>query len=331
MPAHHRVAGALAALVVLAACAPAHSAGQGGGTRQTPPASSTATTIPAFSHVFIIVMENESASAIYGNYSAPYFNQLAQQYAAAMDYFAVSHPSLPNYIALTSGTSTNFDGTDCTVGNDCHVSGNNSNIADKIEASGRTWTAYMESMPAPCALQNAGTYAVRHNPFVYYDDIRDGSNNRCATHDVPYDQADFATTLANGPVPNFVWITPNLCDDGHDACGGDPIANSDAWLAQNVPPILGSNAFQQGGVLFITWDEGTGDDACCGLNHGGGQVAMLVISPLARRAYRSSGSYTHFSLLRTIEESWHLSPLSNPDPSIQSAVHPMGDFFNPST
>jgi hypothetical protein len=273
-------------------------------------------------------MENEGAQAIYGNAAAPYINQLANQYASAQNYFAVSHPSLPNYIALTSGTPNPLDGTDCSVSTDCRVPGtNNSNIADEIEASGHTWVAYMESMPGPCALQNSGTYAVRHNPFVYYDDIRTGPANRCATHDLPFDRAAFQDALARDQLPDFVWITPNLCDDGHDACGGDPIAHSDAWLAQTVPAILASAAYQQGGALFITWDEGSDNSACCGLSSGGGQVATLVLSPLARQGYQSTVAYTHYSLLSTIEQSWHLGLLHNTSPAVQPLTQPMNDIF----
>jgi hypothetical protein len=281
------------------------------------------------SHVFVIVMENKSASEILGNQNAPYINRLAAQYGLATRSFAVSHPSLPNYIALTGGSTYSLDGTDCSVGDDCHVAGSHTNIADEIEASGRTWVAYMESMPSLCALADSGAYAVRHDPFVYYDDIRDGPNGRCARHVLPYDAGAFQSLLGGNSVPDFVWITPNLCDDGHDSCGGDAVAQTDGWLAHTVPTILGSSAFQQGGALFLTWDEGTDDAGCCGLGQGGGAVATLVISPLARRGYRSSIPFDHYSLLRTIEDGWHLGELGNTNPATQPYTLPMSDFFQP--
>ena len=148
---------ALLALVI-AAC----SSGTNGPLSASPAPTAASTKIPRFSHVFVIVMENESAQAILGKPAAAYINQLAGQYDVALRYFAVSHPSLPNYLALTSGTTAPLDGTDCGVSSDCHVPGANSNLADEIEASGRSWVAYMESMPAPCTLMNSHQYVVRH-------------------------------------------------------------------------------------------------------------------------------------------------------------------------
>jgi hypothetical protein len=315
----------LACAMLLAAC----TIGSVGVSDPASPApTASATTLPPFSHVFVIVLENEGADAILGNAAAPYINSLAAQYGVALRAYAITHPSLPNYIALTSGGTANLDGTDCSVdASVCHVSGNQTNIADEIEASGRTWAAYMESMPQPCGLDNTDLYAVRHNPFVYYDDIRDGSNDRCATHDLPYAAGRFQQALASGSVPDFVWITPNLCNDGHNACGGDPIAHSDAWLQQNVPPVLASAAFQHNGVLFITWDEGSDSAACCGLASGGGRVATLVISPLGKSMYQSSQSYSHYSLLRSIEDSWRLGELNNTNPATQPGTNAMDDFF----
>lgn len=290
--------------------------------------------MPRLGHVFVIVLENEGADAILGSGGAPYVKRLAGQYGSAAEYFAVTHPSLPNYIALTSGGTHGLAGSDCSVSATCHVPGSMTNIADEIEASGRTWVAYMESMPGPCALADAGddssgAYAVRHDPFVYYDDIRDGANDRCVTHVVPYDAAELQTRLASGNVPDFVWITPNLCDDGHDSCGGDPVAHTDAWLARNVPPILASPAFQRNGVLFLTWDEGTSDDGCCGLASGGGRVAALVVSPLGRPGYQSSVPYDHYSLLRTIEDGWGLRELGDSNPATRPGTAAMSDFFAP--
>lgn len=323
-----RAGGSFARVVGLLACVVL--AGCGGPVGPLP--VGTARPTPRFGHVFVIVLENEGADAINGSARAPYVNRLARQYGSASQYFAVTHPSLPNYIALTSGGTQGLDGSDCSVGTSCHVAGTRSNIADEIEASGRTWVAYMESMREPCGLADAGddrggAYAVRHDPFVYYDDIRDGANDRCATHVLPYDAAEFQTRLISGNVPDFVWITPNLCDDGHDACGGDAVANTDRWLLRNVPPILASPAFQRNGVLFLTWDEGTSNDGCCGLASGGGRVATLVISSIGRTGYQSSVPYDHYSLLRTIEDGWGLDELGASSPTAQPGTAPMSDFF----
>jgi phosphatidylinositol-3-phosphatase len=313
--------------MVLTSCSFAPPPADKGSTVGPGPAPTAAVTGPAFSHVFIIVMENEAAGAIYGAQDAPYINELGSHYAEGLDYYAVSHPSLPNYLALTAGTPNPLDGTDCSVGPSCHVAGSNTNVADEIEAAGRNWVAYMESMPAPCTTSDAGNYAVRHDPFVYFDDIRNGPNSRCANHVLPYDASAFATQLQSDHVPDYVWISPNLCDDGHNTCGGDPVAHADSWLAQNVPPVLASPAFQQNGVLFVVWDEGTSNAGCCGQGQGGGTVALFAISPLAKSGLRSTVPANHYSLLRTVEVAWHLGQLANTNPAIAPDTNTLAPLF----
>ena len=267
--------------------------------------------VPAFSHVFLIVMENEESSSIVGNPAAPYVNGLASRYGLATNYYAASHPSLPNYLALTAGSTFGMT-SDCTT---CYVGA--SNIADQVEASGRSWKAYMEDMPAPCYTGAwSGTYAMKHNPFMYYNDIRTNAA-RCAAHVVPFSQ--FSTDMSAGHVPNYVFITPNMCNDMHDC----RVSTGDGWLQRMVPTITGSAAFQNGGVLFITWDEGASSAGCCG-NSSGGRVATLVISPLAIAGYRSGIAENHFSLLRTIEDAWHLGQLGAAG---NAATTPMREYF----
>ncbi len=252
-------------------------------------------TLPNFSHVFLIVMENEESTGIMGNNAAAYINALATGHGLATQYFAVSHPSLPNYLALTAGSTFGI-ASDCTG---CYV--NATNIADQVESSGRSWKGYLESMPSSCYVGDAYPYMQKHNPFIYYNDVRTNPA-RCAEHVVPFTQ--LSTDLVNGTVPNLAWITPNMCNDMHDCS----IATGDAWLANVVPGILASSAFQNGGVLFITWDEGESSAGCCG-NAAGGQVATLVIAPNGVAGFRSTIAETHYSLLRTIEDAWGLSAL----------------------
>ena len=252
-------------------------------------------TLPNFSHVFLIVMENEESTGIMGNNAAAYINTLAAGHGLATQYFAVSHPSLPNYLALTAGSTFGI-ASDCTG---CYVDA--TNIADQVESSGRSWKAYLESMPSSCFVGDAYPYMQKHNPFIYYNDVRTNPA-RCAEHVVPFTQ--LSTDLVNGTVPNLAWITPNMCNDMHDCS----IATGDAWLANVVPGILASSAFQNGGVLFITWDEGESSAGCCG-NAAGGQVATLVIAPNGVAGLRSTIAETHYSLLRTIEDAWGLSAL----------------------
>jgi hypothetical protein len=261
------------------------------------PTPTPSASLPVFSHVFVIVMENNEYNNIIGSTSAPYINKLANQYALATQYYAVSHPSLPNYLAMSAGSTFGIT-TDCDT---CWV--NATNLADQIEASGRSWKAYMESMPAPCTVADSGLYAQRHDPWVYYNDIRTNTA-RCDAHVVPYTQ--FGADVAGGTVPNFVWITPNVCSDMHDCS----VSTGDTWLSQNVPTILNSAAFKNGGVLFLVWDEGDTSAGCCS-QASGGHIAMLVISPLAIAGFKSATGEDHYSLVATIEDSWSLGRLAN--------------------
>jgi hypothetical protein len=260
-----------------------------------PPAPAPAA-LPAFSHIFVIVMENREYGAIIGRPDAPYVNSLVARYGLATNYYAASHPSLPNYLALTAGSTFGI-ASDCTS---CYVSA--TNIADQVESSGRSWKAYLEDMPTPCYMgASTGNYAMKHNPFMYYTDIRNNPA-RCAEHVVPFTQ--FGVDMSTGQLPNFVWITPNMCNDTHDC----PVATGDAWLGNIVPRITGSAAFRNGGVLFITWDEGSSNASCCG-DAWGGHVATLVISPRSIPGVRSSIAENHYSLLRTIEDGFGLGHL----------------------
>jgi hypothetical protein len=274
------------------------------------PSTTTAqtATIPAFSHVFIIVEENAESTRVLEN-PARLINQLAPQYSLATDYHAISHPSLPNYIAMVAGDTFGIT-TDCL---DCFL--NQPNLADQIEASGRSWRAYEESMPAPCFVGSSGPYAQTHNPFIYFDAIR-GNPDRCNTSIVPFSQ--FAADLASDNLPNLSFITPNLCSDGHD-CSWEV---EDAWTAQVVSTIVASPQFQAAGVLFLTWDEGSSNASCCGGSAQGGQVATLIASPVARVGFRSGVTTSHYSMLRTIEDAWGLQPLMH-----AAEASPMTDIF----
>jgi phosphatidylinositol-3-phosphatase len=159
----------------------------------------------------------------------------------------------------------------------------------------------MEGMPSACFVGDAYPYMQKHNPWIYYNDIRTNAA-RCAAHVVPFSQ--LGADLAGGSVANYVWITPNMCSDMHDCS----IATGDAWLSQHVPAILNSAAYRNGGALFITWDEGSTNAGCC-TNAAGGRIVTLVISPLGRTGFKSSVPETHYSLLRTIEDSWKLPRL----------------------
>jgi phosphatidylinositol-3-phosphatase len=270
--------------------------------------------VPAFKHVFVIVLENKAYDQIIGDNRASYLNTLAHQYALAHNYYGIRHPSLPNYLAMTGGDTFGVK-IDCI---DCFVDA--PNLVDQLEGAGRSWKAYMESMPSPCFVGDAAPlYRQKHNPFIYYDNVR-MDPARCAKI-VPFTQ--LKTDLEANALPDFVWMTPNMCNDAHDC----PVSTADAWLKTWVSAIMASPAWRDDGALFITFDEGPSSDTsgCCQYARGG-RIATLVVSPLARAGYRSEVAYDHYSLLRTIESAWGLPPLAN----VGCDCSPiMADFFQP--
>lgn len=242
--------------------------------------------------VFTIVMENKSQSDILGNKAAPFINSLAAQNAVAAGYRDnLVHPSEPNYIWMVAGE--NFGVLDDNDPISHHLD-STSHIADQLEAAGLTWKEYAESMGQPCGVTGQYPYQPKHNPFVYFNDINGWDGNafhpeaRCNEHVVDYSQLD--ADLASNQVPKYVFITPNMIHDMHDGS----VADGDKWLSQEVPKILGSEAFNNGGVLFLTWDEGGGypqsDDP-----------PMIVISPHAKRGYVSQTSFNASSYLKTVQ------------------------------
>ncbi len=250
-------------------------------------------TIPNFDHIVLIVLENEYLQNVIGSAQMPGFNALAGKYVLLSNYFAISHPSLPNYLALVSGSTQNIT-SNCT---DCFV--NSPNLADEIEASGRTWKSYLESMPSPCFVGNKSPYAQMGNPFLYFDSIR-LDPARCKRSIVPLTQLD--KDLAAGQMPNFAFIMPNLCNSGHDCAA----ATADGWLKAMVAKLQASSALGQNSLIIITFDEGVKKDASIRTR---GQVATLLISPLAHPAFIDPAAYSHYSLLKTILAAWKLPDL----------------------
>ena len=248
------------------------------------------------SHVLVIVIENAESAEVLGNRSAPYLNSLARRYAIAGESYAITHPSLPNYLALTSGTTAGIS-SDCTG---CRV--RTRNIVDQLEAAGLTWKAYLEDVPGPCfSGAGAGGYAKKHNPFAYYTDVA-GVAARCRRL-VGLEQ--LATDLRCGRLPTFAWLTPNLCDDGHD-CG---VQGGERFLARTVPALV--RELGPHGFLLVTWDEGISDRGCCrGAAHGG-HVLTLVIGPDVRRGAHLRAPVDHYGVLATIEQALALPALAH--------------------
>lgn len=239
----------------------------------------------------------------------PNYNKYIQQNTLLTQYYAVTHPSLPNYIATFSGDTHNIT-TDCGK---CFV--NAPSLPDQIEASGRTWKAYLEDMPRPCYIGDTLTYVQKHDPFIYFDPIR-LNTPRCEQSVVPL--TDLDADMASGKLPNFVYIMPNECDSGHNDYL-DPncsLANADVWLGGWVDKLqayLGPLAVSQPSLIVLTWDEGQGSHSCCGLpkDDAGGRVATVLISPLAKSGFQDATPYTHYSLLKTIEAAWALPYLGH--------------------
>lgn len=282
-----------------------------------PSASGQATATPASTpspsfaaeHVFVVVMENQDFSDIYGRSSADYVTQLAETYAYANNYDAVEHPSLGNYLDMTGGTSVGTSG-DCSPSNSCHVT--SANIVDEFEAKGITWKGYFESMGAPCRMTDTSgeEYEAHHNPFAYFESIRTDPA-RCAAHTVDYSQ--LAADLASADTtPNFSFVAPS----GPTHNGSHSISGGDTWLSQNIPPILSSPACtQQQCLLVVTWDEDNYE--------GRNQVLTVFAGSAAKSGYVSSVAYNHYSLLRTFESIFSVAPLTEND----AAASPMSDLL----
>jgi phospholipase C len=237
-------------------------------------------------------MENHSYGEVIGSPEAPYINGLAGACGLATNYHNISHPSLPNYIAATSGRGVAQLGP---FGSDCKPSRGCSTTSSSIFAQVPTWRAYEESMPKNCDRRNRRAYAVRHNPPPYYTSLAG-----CRANDVPVPR--LAADLAAGRLPAFSFVTPNLIDDMHDGS----IAQGDTWLQANLPAILESPAYRGGSVVvFITWDEGEGgssNECATNVTDVGCHVATLVLSPSTARESRASALFNHYSLLRTTEQ-----------------------------
>jgi phospholipase C len=280
-----------------------------------------------FRHVFVIMMENTGIEALQGNTNAPWINQAMQTYAVAGNYYGVTHPSQPNYIASTAGTTSGVpDDSDVTV--------DLPNIVDQLEAKHHTWKAYMQSLSL-CNGDKLATscgnqlYERKHDPFVSFSDIQ--SNPARMANIVDLSQLD--TDLAHNTVPDYSWISPDQCNDMHGRGGGgssDPcdfsneqslIQAGDTFLSTWVNKITSSKAWNGESVIFITWDEsdftgsgpfGFGDTrGCCDANPGGGHVLTLVIQRNQSKDPTASYQlYNHYSMLATIEDSWNLGCLA---------------------
>ncbi len=258
--------------------------------------------------VFLIVAENHRFSQIKGSANAPYINNtLLPQASYAEQYFTPpgNHPSLPNYLWLEAGRNFGIADNNSPRSNHQRTT---AHLVTQLRDAGISWKTYQEDIRSgSCPLTDVDLYVSKHNPFIYFDDVsnlNDTSSAYCVAHVRPF--AELATDLQSNNLPQYVFITPNLCNSGHDACPPlfDSIRQTDIWLAANVPAILNSKAYQNGGALFLTWDEGDGD--------ADGPIGMLVLSPYAKGGgYSNTIRYSHGSLLRTVEEIFGVSLIAD--------------------
>jgi phosphatidylinositol-3-phosphatase len=294
-----------------------------------------------FKHVFTIMMENTGIEALLSNPNAPWINQAILNNGVAGNYYGVTHPSQPNYIAATSGALNG-------VTNDNDITVDVPNIVDQLESNGKTWKAYMQSLSL-CAtkLDHAcgnQLYERKHNPFVSYLDVQTNAGRMANI----VDSSQLSADLANNTVPNYVWISPDQCNDMHGRGGGGPsdpcdfsqvqslIAAGDTFLSATVGQIMASRAWKDNSVILITWDEsdftgtgnfGFGDDrGCCNsvAGQGGGHVLTLVLTREGG-ARASFTPYNHYSLLRTTEDALRLDCLANACDTAN--VKPMADLI----
>src|SRR5213596_302811 len=259
-----------------------------------------------FGHVFIVTEENTDYVDVTSS-SMPYLTGLAAQYGLATQYYANTHPSIGNYFELATGqVLTNDDGSSTIQ--------NVPNIVRSLLGAGKTWKSYAESIPNACYLGgDTGNYARKHNIFPLLSDVaNDPTGQGC--NNVPFTQ--FATDLANGTLPTFSNIVPNLCNDAHDCS----LSTADSWLQTHIAPLIASPVFQQDGLLIIVFDESGGDNTL-----GGGRVYWAAISPKSKRGYQSTTTYQHPSTLRLILKGLGV----NVFPGASATAPDMSEFFNP--
>ena len=249
------------------------------------------------SRVAVLVLENRSYDEVIGSPEAPYLNGLARRYALATRYYAIGHPSLPNYIALIGGSTFEIRG-DC---NGCDTEAHS--LVGQLDAAGLSWKAYFEDLtsnrrPGP----RTGSYNPHYNPFVYYEGIRSSALGRSRVVDFDELRSD----LRRGTLPRFSWIAPGVLHDGHNGS----LRAADRYASVLVPQILRGLGPQ--GVLYVTWDEGARSD-WSGVRgtRGGGHVALIAAGGDARRDVTSPIPANHYALLRTIEAGFGLPPLGH--------------------
>jgi hypothetical protein len=294
---------------------------------------SIVTTVPRYQHIFLIVMENHDYDDIIGSKQAPHLNALARQYGLATNYWAVSHPSEPNYIALIGGSTFGVVDDNSYTQNAI----NEPYLGSQLEAARLTWKSYQQGLPAPGftgdTSNSAGNvYASKHNPFLNFLPHYPESQRAAEMANI-VPGAQLATDLNSDAAPNFAFITPGLCEDMHGdpACGDEDhlISAGDNFANDTVTQIMRSSMWSHGNnAIVITWDESTLGLAIGprGIDAGGGHVPTIVITSHGPRGVTDSAPYNHYALLLTIEDAFGLGCLQHSCPT-KDGVQAMAPLF----
>jgi acid phosphatase len=279
------------AVVLLAAAVVAAVGWRAGGSE----AGTTPMPRPKIGRIAVMVLENRSYGQVIGNPSAPYINSLTRRGALATRYYAITHPSLPNYIAMTTGGHKGING-DCGT---CQAEGRS--LVNQLDTAHISWRAYFESLPARVTspYTHGSAYNRHYNPFVYTE---------LGRRDLASDVTNFgglSRDLASRSLRRFSWIAPNVWHDGHNGT----LAAVDSSAARLVPRIV--SALGPRGVLFITWDEGQRSDTTGAHGRGGGHVPLIAVGPGARAGARVAVRANHYALLKTIEAGLRVGALGH--------------------
>jgi phosphatidylinositol-3-phosphatase len=270
-------------LMILTGCTSGGSSDVATSSTNPPATDSTtagaAVALPTPDHVMVVIFENEDASDIVGASDAPYLTSLAESGATLTDAHAVTHPSQPNYLALFSGS------TQGVTGNDCPQTFSGPNLAEQLQAAGRSFVGYSEDLPrAGYTGCETGDYARKHNPWVNFSDLPASVNQPFTA--LP---EDFSA------LPTVSFVVPNLCNDMHD-CG---VAAGDDWAQQNLSDYV-TWAQAHNSLLLVTFDEDSGSSA--------NRIATFLVGPMVKVG-TSDQRIDHYSLLRTVEDMYGLPPL----------------------
>jgi hypothetical protein len=270
--------------------------------------------------VFVIVLENASWKDVVDSGSAPFINTVLLPMAAhAESYRTTLHPSEPNYLVMEAGDALG-------VTDDGQPSFNHQSTPDhlvnQLEAAGVRWRSYQEGISGVvCPLTGSGQYTPQHNPMVFFDDVTSSdsvTSARCIAHVRPFEE--LWADLNAGEVTGYNFLTPDLCHDGQAVCGDGGILASDAWLSEAVPRIMASTAYRNGGVIFVTWDEG---GASAGCPAAGCPIGLIAVSLVAKAGHQNSIAYSHASLLRTVQTLFGVGPYLRG----AASASPLDDLF----